>query len=318
MKLVSSYSPRHLRPAIGGYRYFFNGQEADNEVLGEGALHAFEYRMHDTRIGRFWSVDPLAGKFPWNSTYAFAENMPTWARELEGLEADVNANDNRVAIDPGHGIKGTKNSKVDSGAVGNDFYEKDITLSISESVNKHLSEWGLETTMTRTGDLTIDQEQISYRISVAHDFDADLFVSIHTNSTTNPDVRGFLVCYNPNNKINGENSQLLAESIVSSQSIVPIFNNGLQPRDKLGVLNQFKGTASVLVEVGFISNNNDVLLMTQNADEIGREIALGVYKYLYNKEPSPPVQPSLKMPELMYPITPQDNLKIGNNPMGGW
>ena len=46
----------------GGYRYFFNGQEADNEVLGEGALHAFEYRMHDTRIGRFWSVDPLAGK----------------------------------------------------------------------------------------------------------------------------------------------------------------------------------------------------------------------------------------------------------------
>ena len=33
---------------MGGYRYFFNGQEADNEVLGEGALHAFEYRMHDT------------------------------------------------------------------------------------------------------------------------------------------------------------------------------------------------------------------------------------------------------------------------------
>ena len=45
----------------GGYRYFFNGQEADNEVLGDGALHAFEYRMHDTRIGRFWSVDPLRG-----------------------------------------------------------------------------------------------------------------------------------------------------------------------------------------------------------------------------------------------------------------
>ena len=70
----------------GGYRYFFNGQEADNEVLGEGALHAFEYRMNDTRIGRFWSVDPLAGKFPWNSTYAFAENSPIGYLELEGLE----------------------------------------------------------------------------------------------------------------------------------------------------------------------------------------------------------------------------------------
>ena len=76
----------------GGYRYFFNGQEADNEVLGEGTLHAFEYRMHDTRIGRFWSVDPLAGKFPWNSVYAFAENRVVDGRELEGLEyldADV-------------------------------------------------------------------------------------------------------------------------------------------------------------------------------------------------------------------------------------
>ena len=71
---------------FGGYRYFFNGQEADNEVLGEGALHAFEYRMHDTRIGRFWSVDPLAGKFPWNSTYAFAENRVVDGKELEGLE----------------------------------------------------------------------------------------------------------------------------------------------------------------------------------------------------------------------------------------
>jgi len=53
-------------------------------------LHAFEYRMHDTRIGRFWSVDPLAGKFPWNSTYAFAENRVVDGRELEGLEWNPN------------------------------------------------------------------------------------------------------------------------------------------------------------------------------------------------------------------------------------
>ena len=77
---------------FGGYRYFFNGQESDREVYGQGGLHAFEYRMHDTRIGRFWSVDPLAGKFPWNSVYAFAENRVVDGRELEGLEylnADV-------------------------------------------------------------------------------------------------------------------------------------------------------------------------------------------------------------------------------------
>ena len=83
---TTTYRPQSSRSANGGYRYFFNGQEADNEVLGDMALHAFEYRMHDTRTGRFWSVDPLAGKFPWNSTYAFAENMPVGGVEFEGLE----------------------------------------------------------------------------------------------------------------------------------------------------------------------------------------------------------------------------------------
>jgi len=55
-------------------------------VFGKEALHAFEYRMHDTRTGRFWSVDPLAGKFPRNSVYAFAENRVVDGKELEGLE----------------------------------------------------------------------------------------------------------------------------------------------------------------------------------------------------------------------------------------
>ena len=89
MKPTLTYRPKHQSPNTGGYRYFFNGQEVDNELFGKVAFHAFEFRMHDARLGRFWSVDSLAAKYPWNSTYAFCENTPVWARELEGLEADV-------------------------------------------------------------------------------------------------------------------------------------------------------------------------------------------------------------------------------------
>lgn len=47
--------------------------------------------MHDPRLGRFLSVDPLAPEYPWNSPYAFAENRVISALELEGLEAwDLN------------------------------------------------------------------------------------------------------------------------------------------------------------------------------------------------------------------------------------
>ena len=41
--------------------------------------------MHDPRVGRFFAVDPLAGKYPWNSPYAFSENRVIDGVELEGL-----------------------------------------------------------------------------------------------------------------------------------------------------------------------------------------------------------------------------------------
>ena len=61
---------------IGGYRYFFNGQEADNEVLGEGALTGYEFRQYDTRLGRWWGVDPDATKFPGESPFLFCGGNP--------------------------------------------------------------------------------------------------------------------------------------------------------------------------------------------------------------------------------------------------
>jgi hypothetical protein len=49
----------------------------------------YKYRMHDPRLGRFFAVDPLAGKYSYNSTYAFSENRVTDAVELEGLECII-------------------------------------------------------------------------------------------------------------------------------------------------------------------------------------------------------------------------------------
>ena len=42
--------------------------------------------MHDPRIGRFFSIDPLAPEYPHNSPYAFSENQVIAFVELEGLE----------------------------------------------------------------------------------------------------------------------------------------------------------------------------------------------------------------------------------------
>ncbi|HXT85210.1 MAG TPA: RHS repeat-associated core domain-containing protein [Verrucomicrobiae bacterium] len=72
--------------ANGTYRYGFNGKENDNEVKGVGNEQDYGMRIYDPRVGRFLSVDPLAGSFQWSSPYVFAANRVIDGRELEGLE----------------------------------------------------------------------------------------------------------------------------------------------------------------------------------------------------------------------------------------
>lgn len=69
------------------YRFGFQGQEGDDEHLGDGNSYAFKYRIHDARIGRFLSLDPLAPDYPHNSPYAFSENRVLDKIELEGAES---------------------------------------------------------------------------------------------------------------------------------------------------------------------------------------------------------------------------------------
>lgn len=68
------------------YRFGFQGQEMDNELKGDGNSLNYTFRMHDPRVGRFFSVDPLTKKYPHNSPYTFAENRVIDGTELEGAE----------------------------------------------------------------------------------------------------------------------------------------------------------------------------------------------------------------------------------------
>jgi len=67
------------------YRYGFQGQEKDDEIKGNGNSIGFANRMHDPRVGRFLSIDPLYKEFPGLSTYSFAANRPIDGIDLKGL-----------------------------------------------------------------------------------------------------------------------------------------------------------------------------------------------------------------------------------------
>lgn len=72
----------------GDYRFGFNGKEKDDEIKGTGNSYNFGARIHDPRIGRFLSLDPMAGSFPWMSPYVYAANTPISAIDEDGKFAN--------------------------------------------------------------------------------------------------------------------------------------------------------------------------------------------------------------------------------------
>jgi N-acetylmuramoyl-L-alanine amidase len=87
-----------------------------------------------------------------------------------------------VVVDPGHGGE-------DPGAVGpRKTMEKDIVLKVGEKTVHLLNQnKGIQAFLTRKGDYFIPLEQ---RTKIAREYGADLFVSLHTDGSFNPQARG--------------------------------------------------------------------------------------------------------------------------------
>lgn len=87
-----------------------------------------------------------------------------------------------VVIDPGHGGR-------HPGTVKGTVMEKDITLSVALKFGKMIKEKypDIKVIYTRTGDSFVDLDE---RAKIANKNHADLFISIHVNSTKSTSARG--------------------------------------------------------------------------------------------------------------------------------
>jgi len=93
----------------------------------------------------------------------------------------------KIVIDPGHGGH-------DTGTIGpNGLEEKDLVLDVGRRLGKLLeTRLGAEVVYTRKNDTFIPLET---RTAIANQARADLFVSIHANSSHDPDARGVETYY---------------------------------------------------------------------------------------------------------------------------
>lgn len=115
---------------------------------------------------------------------ATARRPPEPAGGAEGRQLSLGIR--KVVIDPGHG--GTA-----PGAIGRSgVTEKELTLDIAHRLAGNLRSSGYEVVLTRNEDRTIPLED---RPRFATEQGADLFVSIHVNSSTNRRLSGFETYY---------------------------------------------------------------------------------------------------------------------------
>jgi N-acetylmuramoyl-L-alanine amidase len=93
----------------------------------------------------------------------------------------------KIVIDPGHGGH-------DTGTIGpHGLLEKDLVLDVSKRLGKLLqARLGADVVFTRRDDTFIPLET---RTAIANQEQADLFVSVHANSSHDPDARGVETYY---------------------------------------------------------------------------------------------------------------------------
>jgi len=202
-----------------------------------------------------------------------------------------------IIIDPGHGGR-------DPGAEGKHtikgkslvLWEKDVVLKVAQQVNALLLSAfpDKQVFLTRTGDTNLKLEE---RVAMANSVhmapnEAAIYVSVHANASFNKEARGYEIWFlSP-----GFRRELINSSQYSdSQEVIPILNSMLEEQlttesillansilkrlgETVGDVSPSRGLKaaewfvvknarmpSVLVELGFVSNEIEALLMTDEA-----------------------------------------------------
>ncbi|HXQ41807.1 MAG TPA: N-acetylmuramoyl-L-alanine amidase [Candidatus Udaeobacter sp.] len=241
--------------------------------------------------GAVTGANAAAGTEPGDMTYA----MAIWPPSVPILRPDSQALP-LVYIDPGHG-------GADPGTIGPDgVYEKTITLEVAQELQRQLIASGrYRAKLTRYGDQYVP---LRPRFEMARDDHADLFISLHVNSALFGNPRGLSVYTLSETGSDSEADALAAKEnkadLISgvdltnqTKAVTSILIDLAQRESKnlsarfaelllhdLGQVNpllinshRFAGfavlkapdIASVLIELGYISNAGDEALLLSEA-----------------------------------------------------
>lgn len=165
-----------------------------------------------------------------------------------------------IYLDAGHGGK-------DPGAYYKEIYEEDINLSIVLKLRDKLEDLGAIVYLTREDDYDLSnpnaslrkRSDLANRANMINSSDADMYLSIHLNSSSNTSWKGAQVFYDDIN----DNNRKLANIFQKNFNKYLNSNRNIQ---EISTLYMYKRITKpgLLLELGFISNPNDRYLLNQD------------------------------------------------------
>ena len=179
----------------------------------------------------------------------------------------------KVVIDAGHGGD-------DPGASGNGIVEKELTLEISQYIHDRLDELGIENTLIRDSDETIEPNDRVNKIVSPYGSDSDvLVVSNHINAGGG---EGAEIIYALRN--NDAFSRKISDELESMGRVVRKYYQRRYPsdssKDYYFIHRNTGNTEAVIVEYGFLDNVDDANLLKKYWQDYAEAVVKAIANYL--------------------------------------
>ncbi|WP_373754922.1 N-acetylmuramoyl-L-alanine amidase, partial [Jeotgalibaca porci] len=211
-------------------------QDGVIEVANAGAVYAFQ-----NNIGDFVEVLTNNGETGYIANWLVESSVAT-TTQTRVPAITTTLSEATIVIDPGHG-------GADPGAIGDYMYEKQATVDTAAIIAQKLESVGANVILTRTGDESISLEERAY---LSNSYGADLFISIHYDSTPEGVYATGTTTY-----YYADSDNYVADLINDELSKnLPLPNNGSRFGNFL-VLRE-NAQPAILLELGYMNNPDDV------------------------------------------------------------
>ena len=202
-----------------------------------------------------------------------------------------------VVLDPGHGAEDAGATRTYNGVT---YYERDLNLKIAQACKTELEKSGVTVYMTRYDNNT--KPGLSERAQIAADYGADLFISIHNNSSTGTTAMGSEVWVPNSSSYNYyayTTGQTLGTDIINQLASLGLNKRGVYTRnatdgdtyptgdtsDYYTVINESRrrGIPGIIIEHAYVSTQSDAenfLSSDSKLAALGAADAKGILAYI--------------------------------------